>query len=319
MFDVLVLALGLAALLVGAELLVEGAASLASRLGVSPFVIGLTVVAFGTSLPELVVTLVSGLQHDADLALANVIGSNICNVLLVLGIAALVRPLPVRDATVVSEIPFSLSAALLVGFLANAALFSTQRELSISHLDGAILLFFFLLFMLYVLKTVRSGTGDPEQPEGAAGSIGRAVLFVSVGLASLYFGGRWVVSGASGVAQLLGVSDAVIGLTIVAVGTSSPEIFASAVAARRNQTDMAVGNVVGSNIFNLLFVLGSTAAVVELPFEVISNTDLVMVIASSALLILALAASRTNTVRRWHGVTFILVYAAYVAYVVARS
>lgn len=319
MIDVLLLALGLAALLVGAELLVGGAGSLATRLGVSPFVIGLTVVAFGTSLPEFVVTFVSGVRHDADLALANVIGSNICNVLLVLGVAALVRPLPVRDATVVSEIPFSLSAALLVGFLANAALFSTQRVLSISHLDGAILLFFFMLFMLYVLKTAKSSGPDVEQTEDADGSVGRAVLFVVVGLAGLYFGGRWVVSGAGGVAQLLGVSDAVIGLTIVAVGTSSPEIFASVVAARRNQTDIAVGNVVGSNIFNLLFVLGGTAAVVELPFEVISNTDLVMVIASSALLILALAASRKNTLRRWHGVTFILVYAVYVAYVVARS
>lgn len=315
--EALLLILGLAVLVKSADLLVSGAASIAGRLGISPLVIGLTIVSFGTSLPELVVTLVSGLQHNADLAIANVIGSNIANVLLVLGIAAIIRPLPVTDSTVVSEIPFSLTAALLVGFLANAALFTHSSELSISRLDGAILLFFFALFMLYVFKISREKpVADQARP--AARTPLRSATFIAMGIAGLYLGGGWVVDGAVGIAQSLGVDDALIGLTIVAVGTSSPEIFASAVAAYRGQTDIAVGNVVGSNIFNLLFVLGVTSSVVELPFEVVNNTDLVMVITSSALIVVALVASRSYSILRSHGVVFVLLYAAYLAYVIAR-
>ena len=316
--DIVTLLVGLAALLVGADLLVKGAESTAIRAGVSPLVIGLTVVSFGTSLPELVVTLVSGIQHKPDLAVANVIGSNIANVLLVLGIAAMIRPLPVRDATVVSEIPFSLSAALLVGFLANAALFAPYPELTISRLDGFILLFFFLLFMMYVYK-VSSGDRADTGPSLQALTLPRTGTYLILGLVALYFGGGWVVGGATGLAAAWGVDDALIGLTVIAVGTSSPEIFTSAVAAYRNQADLAIGNAVGSNIFNLLLVLGSTAAIVELPFEVISNTDLAMVIAASALLILALAASRTNTVRRAHGAVFVVLYGLYVWYAIFRE
>ena len=317
MIDALLLLGGLALLIKSADLLVSGASAIAGRLGISAFVIGLTVVSFGTSLPEMLVTMVSGLRHNPDLAIANIIGSNIANVLLVLGIAAIIRPLPVRDSTVVSEIPFSLTAALLVGFLANAALFSTTPELSISRLDGGILLFFFALFMLYVYKISRESehmdVGGPAEL-----STSRSALYIGLGVAGLYLGGGWVVDGAIGIAQLLHVDNAVIGLTIVAIGTSSPEIFASAVAAYRNQTDIAVANVVGSNIFNILWVLGITSSLVELPFEMVNNTDLVMVICSSALIILALVASRNNSVLRSHGVLFIILYAAYLYYVTTR-
>jgi cation:H+ antiporter len=317
LIDALLLLVGLALLIKGADLLVSGASSIAGRLGIPALVIGLTVVSFGTSLPEMLVTLVSGLRHNADLAIANIIGSNIANVLLVLGIAAMIRPLPVQDSTVVSEIPFSLTAALLVGFLANAALFSSHHELSISRLDGAILLFFFALFMLYVYKISREGThlaGDEPRTLSAP----RSVLYILLGVAALYLGGGWVVDGAVGIARALNVDDAVIGLTIVAVGTSTPEIVASAVAAYRGQTDIAVGNVVGSNIFNILWVLGLTSSLVELPFEVVNNTDLVMVICSSALILLALTTSRDNSILRSHGAVFIALYAAYIFYVTTR-
>jgi cation:H+ antiporter len=308
---------GLIVLVKGADLLVSGASSIAGRLGISTLVIGLTVVSFGTSLPEMLVTLVSGLRHNSDLAIANVIGSNIANVLLVLGIAAIIRPLPVKNSTVVSEIPFSLTAALLVGFLANAALFSSHPTLSISRLDGGILLFFFALFILYVYKISRESadsSGDNPRIMTAA----RSALSIVLGVIGLYLGGGWVVDGAVGIALDLNVDDALIGLTIVAIGTSSPEIVASAVAAYRNQTDIAVGNVVGSNIFNLLWVLGFTSSLVELPFEVVNNTDLVMVICSSALIILALVASRNNSILRSHGVVFIALYAGYLFYVINR-
>ena len=308
---------GLLVLVKGADLLVSGASSIAGRLGISTLVIGLTVVSFGTSLPEMLVTLVSGLRHNSDLAIANVIGSNIANVLLVLGIAAVIRPLPVKNSTVVSEIPFSLTAALLVGFLANAALFSSHHELSISRLDGGILLFFFAMFMLYVYKISReSADSTADRPRILPAS--RSALYIVLGVVGLYLGGGWVVDGAVGIARDLNVDDALIGLTVVAIGTSSPEIVASAVAAYRNQTDIAVGNVVGSNIFNLLWVLGFTSSLVELPFEVVNNTDLVMVICSSALIILALVFSRNNSITRSHGVVFIALYAGYLFYVINR-
>ena len=307
MVNGLLLLLGLAVLIKGAGFLVEGASTIASRIGVSSLAIGLTVVSLGTSMPEFFVSLTSGLQNKPDLAIANVIGSNIANVLLVLGFAAIIRPIPVRNSIVVSEIPFSLSAALLLGFLANAHLFSENPELSISHLDGAILLFFFFLFMLYVYKT--SETKEiPVRQVASTVSAARAITLIVTGALGLYFGGQWVVDGAVGLAQDWGVNDALIGLTIIAVGTSSPELVASAVAAYRNQTDIAVGNVIGSNIFNLLWVLGFTSSVVELQFDVISNTDLMVVIGSSAMVILALVSSRINTVKRSHGIVFVGMY-----------
>ena len=317
MYDGLLLLVGLAVLIKSADYLVAGSSSVAARLGISSLAIGLTIVSFGTSLPEMMVTMVSGLRQNADLAIANVIGSNIVNVLLVLGIAAIVRPLPVKDSTVVSEIPFSLTAALLVGFLANAALFSSFPELSISRLDGIILLFFFMFFMLYVYRMSRDDAAETDDPDAETGKL-RSLVYITIGIIGLYFGGGWVVDGAVGISGILGVDDALVGLTIVAIGTSSPELVASAVAAYRNQTDIAVGNVVGSNIFNLLWVLGITSTFVELPFEVISNTDLVMVIVSSAMIIVALVISRTNTILRSHGFVFILMYAAYLVHVVSR-
>ena len=314
----LLLLLGLAVLIKGAALLVEGGSIMASRFGISALVIGLTVVSFGTSMPELLVSLTSGLQDKPDLAIANVIGSNIANVLLVLGIAAMVRPLPVRNSTVVSEIPFSLTAALLVGFLANAHLFSDDPELSISRMDGGILLFFFLLFMLYVYK-VSTTNESPVSTVKSEGTLMRALAYVFLGAVGLYFGGQWVVDGAVGLAHQWEINDALIGLTIIAVGTSSPELVASAVAAYRNQTDIAVGNVVGSNIFNLLWVLGFTSSIVELPFQLVSNTDLLVVIGSSAMIVLALVFSRNNAISRSHGIVFTGLYVAYLVYVVHRG
>ena len=318
MTEGLLLLLGLGVLVKGADFLVKGASSLATHFGVSNLAIGLTVVSFGTSMPEMLVSLTSGLQNKPDLAIANVIGSNIANVLLVLGFAAIIRPLPVKNSTVVSEIPFSLSAALLLGFLANAHLFENRTEMVISRMDGMVLLSFFLLFMFYVYKNSRI-TKRTANLVASNGTVVPAIASITGGTLALYFGGQWVVEGAVGLAQIWGINDALIGLTIVAIGTSSPELVASAMAAYRNQTDIAVGNIVGSNIFNLLWVLGLTSSIVELPFEVVSNSDLLVVIGSSTLIILALISSRNNTVTRSHGILFIGLYIAYLAYVVARG
>ena len=318
MIDGLWLVVGLGILIKSAGLLIRGATIIASRFGISPLVIGLTVISFGTSMPEFVVSLTSGLQIDSDLAIANVIGSNIANVLLVLGVAAIIRPLPVHNSTVVSEIPFSLSAALLLGFIANANLFSDKQALTISHVDGAILLSSFMLFMLYVYKS-SARREDLIRQVLPDGTMTRAIISIAIGSLGLFFGGQWVVDGAVGMAQSLGINDALIGLTIIAIGTSSPELVASSMAAYRNQTDMAIGNVIGSNIFNLLWVLGFTSSIVELPFRVISNTDLMVVIGSSALVILALVSNRNTTIMRSHGIVFVGLYFTYLAYVVVRG
>lgn len=318
MIDALLLVVGLALLLKGADFLVAGASEVATQLGISQLVVGLTVVAFGTSMPEVVVTLISGVKGHPDLAIGNILGSNIANILLVLGIAAIIRPLPVNDSTVVSEIPFSLTAALLVGFLANAALFSGHRELSISHADGAILLFFFFLFGIYIYNITRSQV-VPYEERGERKPLLKPVIMLLVGIGALWLGGQWVVGSAINLARELGISDSLIGLTIVAIGTSLPELMASAVAAYRNQPDIAVGNVVGSNIFNLLWVLGIASSITELPFEVVSNADLVMVIVASTLLLLALVSSRATCVLRWHGIIFVLTYGAYLSYLVNRG
>jgi len=314
--DAALLLAGFIVLIKGADLLVSGAASIAARLGIPSLIVGLTIVSFGTSMPELLVTMVAGIQGKSGLAVGNVLGSNIANVLLVLGVAAIIRPLKVRDSTVVSEIPFSLTAALLVGFLANAALFADRRELTIDRLDGLILLLFFGLFMVYVYRVSRGHSEDTAAAPQL--SYARSAAFVIAGTVGLYFGGDWVVRGAVGIATTLGVSDALIGLTVVAVGTSTPELIASAVAAWRNHPDIAVGNVVGSNIFNLLWILGLTASIAELPFELISNSDLAIVIGSSSLILLALIFGRSNTIMRWHGVVFVVLYVIYVSYVIIR-
>jgi cation:H+ antiporter len=316
--DILLLVLGLGVLIKSADMLVQGASGLAVRLGMSALAIGLTVVSFGTSLPEMLVTLTAGIGANADLAIANVIGSNIFNVLVVIGVAASIRPLVVKNSTVFSEIPFSLIAALLVGFLANAALFSPTQYLSISRVDGAILLFFFLLFVLYVFKISRDGERDMAADESPM-PLARSWGLVLLGVVGLCFGGQWCVDGAVGVALGWGVNDALIGLTIVAAGTSAPELVTSAVAAYRGRSDLAIGNVIGSNIFNILWVLGLTATIVELPFEAITNTDIVMAIVASTLVLVAMVVSRRLTITRTHGILFLLTYLGYLAFVIQRG
>jgi cation:H+ antiporter len=318
MQDVLQTVAGLALLIGSADLLVKGASAIAARYGVSPLMIGLTVVSFGTSMPEMLVSVTAGLQGSADLAVANVLGSNIFNTLVVLGVAAIIYPLRVQTSTVVSEIPFSLSAAILLGFLANAALFAAKPELSISRVDGAILLLFFLLFMLYIFSISNTGA-DEASPAPASRAISRSIAFIVVGIIGLYLGGEWAVEGAVAIAREWGVDDALIGLTIIALGTSLPELMASGMAAYRKEADIAVGNVVGSNIFNILWILGVTASIKELPFDAISNFDIVMVIAATMLILLAVVTSRAATISRVWGGIFVCIYIAYIVYVVQRS
>ena len=314
----LLFALGFVLLLKGADLLVEGGSALARRFGVSELAVGLVVVSAGTSLPELVVNVFASAEGSSELAIGNVLGSNIANVLLILGLSALIRALRIQDSTLLSEIPFSLTAMLLVAFLANAALFNQGHILIISRLDAAILLGFFALFLGYVYREFRRDGLSARDPLGR-GSAGAAFGRVSAGVVGLALGGHWVVDGALAVSAGLSVSESLVGLTIVAVGTSVPELAASGVAAYRGKADMAVGNVVGSNIFNLLWVLGVSGLIRPLSFDVVSNTDILMVIFSNVLLLVAVAIGRRNTIERWEGALFLLVYGAYITFVAIRG
>jgi len=312
--------IGFALLIKSADILVNGASAIAKALRISDMVIGLTIVSFGTSMPELIVSVLSAIKGNADIAIGNILGSNVANILLILGVAAILYPLPIQENTMLSEIPFSLAAALLLGFLANAALLVDTPKLMLSRLDGSILLFFFLLFMLYIYRLALQGmTVESVTDTGSSFALRKAILFVIAGVIGLFLGGKWVVDGAVRIATAIGVSESLIGLTIVAVGTSLPELVTSAVAAYKKSTDIAVGNVVGSNIFNILWILGLSAIIKPLPFDVLSNTDILMVIFSSSALLLALAVGKKYIIDRWKGIGFIVLYIAYILYLVQRG
>ncbi len=313
------LLLGFALLIKGAGWLVDGATAIASRFGVSELIIGLTIVSMGTSMPELIVSVIASLDDRPGLVIGNVLGSNIANVLLILGITAIVRNLPVGRNTMLSEVPFSLAAALLIGFLANSALwYEPTGGLFISRGDGIIILFFFILFMAYVFTTAIEDKKAPESVVSQA-PLGKSLLLIVVGVGALSLGGKWVVDGAVHLAGLLGLSETLIGLTVVALGTSLPELVTSIAAALKKNTDIAIGNAVGSNIFNLLWILGVSSVIKPLPFNVASNVDILVVIASSCLILIAMLVGRRMEIKRVEGIIFVLAYVTYLFFVVQRG
>ena len=311
--------IGFVLLIKGADFLVEGASSIAKRNRIPEIVIGLTIVSFGTSMPELIVNLLASFDGSSELAIGNVLGSNIANVLLILGVAALIKPLPIHKSIYFTELPISLFATVLLGFLANADLFVDVKGLTLSRYDGTILLFFFGLFMTYIYVVAQSKDEIDEADQTNMLPRTKSILYIIGGSIGLFIGGKWVVDGAFEIALFFGLSETFIGLTVVAVGTSLPELVTSAVAARKGQSDMAVGNVVGSNIFNILWILGISSIIRPLPFDIISNSDILMVIASSTLLILAIVVGRKASIGRTMGAIFIMVYIAYLVYLVMRG
>ncbi len=311
--------LGFIALVKGADILVAGSASIAKNYKVSDIVIGLTIVSMGTSMPELIVNIMASTSGSSDIAIGNVIGSNISNILLILGISALIYPLAINEKTVLSEIPYSLIATLLLAFLANSGMLGSTVA-SIGRTDGIILLLFFGLFMVYIIKLLKQGRADiiEATPEEML-PIPKSVLFVILGIISLFFGGKWVVDGAIVIAESFGLSEKLIGFTIVAVGTSLPELVTSAVAAYKKSTDIAVANVVGSNIFNLLWVLGISAIIKPMNFDPVINTDIMVLIGATCLIIFSMAIGKANSIDRFNGIYFILAYIAYIAFLIVRG
>ncbi|MCB9802904.1 calcium/sodium antiporter [Candidatus Nomurabacteria bacterium] len=303
-------------LIKGADWLVGGASSIAKRLKVSDLMIGLTIVSFGTSAPELVVNLVASFNGSGDLAVANIIGSNISNILLILGISAVIFPLAVKKGTTWKEIPFSLLAVIVLWFLANDFLIDGQNVSALSRIDGLILLSFFVIFLYYTFGIAKvEGEGDDVRKYG----VWTSIAMIIAGALGLAFGGQWIVDGAIEIAKFFGMSESLIGLTIVAVGTSLPELAASAMAAWRHNPDIAIGNIIGSNIFNVFWILGLSAAIKPIVFNLNLNTDIYIVISATALLFLFMFVGKKNILQRWQGIVMLSLYLAYIVYLIIRG
>jgi cation:H+ antiporter len=303
---------GLVLLVLGAEALVRGAASLARRMRISEIAIGLTVVAFGTSTPELVVNVFGSIQGQPDIVFGNIIGSNIANVLLILGVSGLIYPLAVQRNTVWKEIPFSLLAALFLLLLVRDSWAGRELPDRLSRSDGLVLLGLFAVFLTYTFGLSRVEASD-EYPVKAY-SLGASLLLVGVGLAALVLGGRLAVGGAVGLARGAGLSEKFIACTILAVGTSLPELATSAVAAWRRRCDIAVGNIVGSNVFNILFILGVSGVIRPVAYPSRFDVDLYVLIATTTLLFLTMFTGRRRRLDRWEAALILVGYCAYVAY-----
>jgi cation:H+ antiporter len=315
--------LGFFLLIKGADWLVEGAVFIAKRFKVSDLVIGMTIVAFGTSAPELVVNLLASFSGNPDIATGNVLGSNVANILLVVGIAALLSPMVVHPKIAKRDLPFSIAILVLLaglafnfsfGFLQNQQVQSPQI---LSRLDGIVLVLVFGFFIWYSFK---KGEIQPEGTlENIKGSTPKAVVKVLAGLGGLALGGDWIVAGAVQIAKNLGMSEALIGLTIVAVGTSLPEVAASVAAALKKNADLAMGNVIGSNIFNVLWVLGVSAVVNPISFPMRALQDTGLVVLASALVVVLLFMPAKYTLGRASGAIALLAYSGYIYFLILRD
>lgn len=319
--DYVYLIVGLALILFGASWLTDGASALARRWGVSDLVIGLTIVAFGTSAPELVISIVSALKGNSGIAIGNVVGSNIFNILMITGCTALVMPLGVGRSTLSKEIPLVILSSLVLWFCSADMLIDGASENVVSRADGLVLLAFFLIFMRYTFSIARDKPADavPESATVKPMKAGISVLYVVAGLAGLVFGGQGFVRGASGIASSLGVSDAVIGLTIVAAGTSLPELATSIVAAVKKNPGIAIGNVVGSSIFNAFFIMGAAATISPMKVEGISTIDYAVLIGASLLLYIFGQAFGQRTIRRWEGAVMAICFVLYTVWLVVSA
>lgn len=313
--NILFLIGGLLLILLGANGLTDGAASVAKRFRIPSIVIGLTIVAFGTSAPELTVSVSSALKGSADIAISNVVGSNIFNTLMIVGCTALFAPIVITRNTLRREIPLCILSAIVLLICANDVFLDGSKENILSITDGLILLCFFVIFMGYTFAIASHNTKEKEEETEEIKQLPmwRSVLYILGGLGALIAGGSFFVDGASGIARSLGVSESVIGLTLVAGGTSLPELATSIVAALKKNPEIAIGNVIGSNLFNIFFVLGCSASITPLHLNGITNLDLWVLVGSSILLWLVGIFFGKCTITRIEGSILILCYVAYTA------
>lgn len=298
------LVLGFVMLAKGADWFVEGAAGIAMRFGIPQLVIGLTIVAMGTSAPEAAVSIAAAVKGNADITIGNIVGSNILNILVILGLAASIVPIAVARSTVRIEIPFMIAV--------TALLFYQGRDGSISLADGGVLMVAFAVYMMYLYTMAMKSNVDSDLEEPGL-PLGRCLLGAVGGLALIIAGSNVTVGAATSIATYAGLSERFIGLTIVALGTSLPELFTSVAAARRGNADIAIGNIVGSNIFNILFVVGLSALIIDIPFASAFNFDTYVALGAAVLLLLCVL--RTQRLQRWAGALMLVCYAAYLLYI----
>jgi cation:H+ antiporter len=305
--QILLLFIGIVVVLKSADWLTNGSVGLATRLGVSQMVIGLTIVAIGTSMPEFFVSLVSAINGTPDLAVGNIVGSNIFNALLIVGVAAAVAPIAILHSTVKKDIPIAVFASIL--------LMGMTLDDNISRLDALVLFVAFLAFLWITLRGAKKGASDEDKPKEAMGT-GKALLLILIGLVGLVLGSNVFVDNASALAHSWGISDAVIGLTIVAGGTSLPELATSVVAARKGDSGIAIGNVLGSNVFNILMILGVTGLISPMHIEGITTIDLAVMVLS--MVMLWLFSFTKYRIERWEGFVLIAVFLGYISWLVAN-
>lgn len=315
MIDILLLIVGFVALLFGADKLVDAASGLAARFGIPNIVIGLTIVAFGTSAPELVVNVIAAVNDNTEMVLGNVLGSNIFNVLGILGISAIIYPLAVKSNTTWYEIPLSLLAAVVVLVITADVFLGESTQNIISRSDAILLLLFFAIFLVYNIAVSKNEISN-EKTEIKQQKTGTAILFILIGLAGLAIGGHLIVQSATFIAQFFGLSERIIGLTIVSIGTSLPELATSIVAVRKKNVDIAIGNVVGSNIFNIFFVLGVSAVVTPVAVASVSYVDIAVNIFAGILLFLFVFTGKYRRIDRWEGVVLVSLYMGYLVYLI---
>ncbi|HSP12285.1 MAG TPA: calcium/sodium antiporter [Salegentibacter sp.] len=314
----ILLVLGLLVLIYGANYLVEGASALAKKFNISDLAIGLTIVAFGTSAPELVVNTIASIQGHQDIVFGNVIGSNNFNLFIILGITGLITPLAVQSSTAWKEIPISLIAVIILFMLVNDGMLETGAENILERWEGILLLVGFLGFLFYVYKQLSSEESLETSPEKKLSNL-KMSLFIAGGLAGLIIGGQLVVSNAISIAENLGISEKIIGLTVIAAGTSLPELATSIVAAIKKNADIAVGNIVGSNIFNILLILGTASVIRPVSYTDSFNTDLYILAGGTLFLILAMFTGKRKMLDRWESAVLLIFYLAYTVYLVARE
>jgi cation:H+ antiporter len=313
----LCIVLGFVALVKGADFLVDGASAIAKRFGISDLVIGLTVVAFGTSMPEFVVNMVSVVEGSTDLAITNILGSNIINTLVILGLTALVYPIVSQKRTRDFDIPMSIIAGVLVLIFVAVQLPFGETGKGIGRIGGASLLLLFCYFLYNTFRHAKDHPSEVPSDEGQSTkeiSIRRAVCLILGGLVGLIVGGELIVKSAVDLATRMGVSEAIIGLTVVALGTSLPELATSVIAAAKKNSDIAIGNVFGSNIFNVFFVLGTSATVRPLPAYEGIELDACIAALGSIVVWLAVKTNKERKVQRWAGALLLLIYAGYLTY-----
>lgn len=313
----LFLIIGFILLIKGADWFVDGASNISRLLRVSPIVIGLTIVAFGTSAPEATVSIIAAISDSADVSLGNVIGSNIFNTTLVVGAAAFLYPLSVKNTTIRKEIPFTLLSSILLLTLISDQLHGLKTNL-LTRSDGIVLLLFLVIFMSYIFELAHKGRNE-STTENIPNDIkwGKSLLLTLIGLAGIILGGQMVVNNGTEIALMLGMSETLVGLTIIAIGTSLPELVTSITAALKKESDIAFGNIVGSNIFNILFVLGASAFIAPLPVNDKIFADIWIMLILTVLLFIF---SRTNyKIGKMEGLFLTFVYVLYLIYVIFRN